>query len=156
MIRLLRDYAIPAALSVLPPAMTSPEASAFLLAVAQQESGCEYRAQIGGPARGFWMFEQGGGIRGVLSHPKTADLARTVWRTLGYTGQPTPWGCYDAIRHNDVLAGAFARLLLWTLPDALPAKDDAGTGWRLYMSAWRPGKPRPERWPESWRIGWEG
>lgn len=24
------------------------------------------------------------------------------------------------------------------------------------ISAWRPGKPRPERWPESWRIGWEG
>lgn len=156
MIRLLRDYAIPAALSVLPPAMTSREASALLLAIAQQESGCEYRAQIGGPARGFWMFEQSGGVRGVLNHAKTADLARTIWRTLGYTGQPTPWGCYDAIRHNDVLAGAFARLLLWTLPGRLPTRDEPDCGWRNYIAGWRPGRPRHETWAESWRIGWEG
>jgi hypothetical protein len=155
-IRLIRDYAIPAALSTLPPAMASRDAAALLLAIARQESDGECRVQVGGPARGYWMFEQGGGVRGVLSHPKTADLARTVWRALDYPNVPTTWAVYDALRHNDVLAAAFARLLLWTLPDALPGQADPDTGWRLYVSAWRPGKPRQERWAESWRIGWGG
>jgi hypothetical protein len=152
--RLIRDYAIPAALSLLPPAMTSREAAALLMAIAQQESDGEYRAQVGGPARGYWMFEQGGGIHGVLAHPKTADLARTVWRALDYPNTPTAWAVYDALRHNDVLAAAFARLLLWTLPEELPTADAPNAGWACYMRAWRPGKPRPEKWAASWRTGW--
>jgi hypothetical protein len=156
MTRILRAYVIPAALSLLPSEMASPEAAALLLAIAQQESGCIARTQMdGGPARGYWQAEQGGMIRGVLGHPQTADLARALWRDLDYHAEPTAWAVYDAVQHNDVLAAGIARLGLLTLPGALPDRADVIGGWRQYLAAWRPGKPRPNDWPASWRIGWE-
>lgn len=54
---------------------------------------------------------------------------------------------HAALEHDDVLAAAFARLLLWTDPFRLPTKSDAAGGWDLYLRTWRPGKPHPARWP---------
>ena len=61
----------------------------------------------------------------------------------------------DALADNDILACAFARLLLWTLPDALPGRDDAVVGWSQYRRTWRPGTPHPEPWAGHWKPAWE-
>ena len=111
--------------------------------------------QLGGPARGFWQFENGGGVVGVLAHKQTSVIARDALEALAYPRGIPPWSVYDALAHNDVLACVFARLLLWTLPGQLPSVDRRDDGWSAYLAAWRPGKPHIERWDSSWSIGWE-
>lgn len=155
----LARYVIPAAYALLPPAMTSARATAMLLAIALQESdGLRARRQYGaGPARGFWQFERGtpatrGGVTGVLLHPQVGPLARGVCRAL--VVDPDPAAVYVAIEHQDVLAAAFGRLLLWTLPEALPGRDDAPAAWAQYLRAWRPGKPHPGTWAGHYATAW--
>ena len=138
-----------AALRLLPDRMTSDEARVMLLAIALQESDLAYREQIGGPARGLWMFERGGGVKGVLKHHATRDLARYVCRQRGVN--PNRWAVYKALPHDDVLAAGFARLLLWTDPHALPAMGDESGAWDLYLRTWRPGKPRPAHFSGNYR-----
>ena len=145
--RLLR-LGVEPALSLLPEAMDSREARVMLIAIAMQESRAIHRVQIGGPARGFWQFERGGGVAGVLRHAASREHAVAACERLGYA--PDVGACYTAIADNDVLAGVFARLLLWTLPQALP--DTPEEGWRQYLDAWRPGKPHPGAWPQCWDI----
>lgn len=58
-------------------------------------------------------------------------------------------------KHNDVLAAVFARLLLWTLPDALPDVHSYEDGWHQYVSAWRPGKPHPATWRGLYGVAWD-
>ena len=65
-------------MQLLPAKMDSPQARAMLKAIALQESRFEHRKQIGGPARGFWQFEQGGGVRGVLNHPYSREHIRRI------------------------------------------------------------------------------
>lgn len=139
-------HTIPAALSLLPAKMDTPAARAMLLAIGLQESKFQHRTQVQGPARGYWQFEEQGGVMGVLTHRQSAALSVTVCDALGYV--PTPNGAFPAIADNDVLACAFARLLLWTLPDALPTT--AVEGWAQYLAAWRPGRPHPETWAGNW------
>lgn len=100
---------------------------------------------LGGPARGFWQFEQGGGVRGVLTHAASAALARQVCEVRGVA--PTSAAVYAQLESDDVLAAAFARLLLWTDPARLPAVGDSQGAWDLYARTWRPGKPHPQTWP---------
>lgn len=154
----IRDEVFPATFALLEPKLDSRPARAMLLAIGLQESRFEHRKQIGGPAHGYWQFEQGGGVRGVLGHHATAAPIRVVLAARGYT----PGGmnadsrtCYDAIVTDDVLACAFARLLLWTLPGALPAEGDPEAGWQQYIAAWRPGKPHRHTWDAFYRRGWE-
>lgn len=150
----LGQLVIPATYDLLPPQMASHAATAMLIAIALQESDkLQARTQYaGGPARGFWQFEKGGGVVGVLSHPATKTHIERVITALSY--QPTANQCHVAIEHNDMLACAFARCLLWTLPDALPSVEDADEGWRQYLAAWRPGKPHPATWAEHFDQGW--
>jgi len=144
---------IPVAMSLLPARMTSPEARAMLLAIGLQESKFAYRVQVpSGPAHGFWQFEKGGGVRGVLGHEATAPVIIPVLQTLGYRANEAD--CYAAITHNDVLACVFARLLLWTVPGALPKRHEAPKGWAQYLNGWRPGKPHPFPWPVNFEEGW--
>lgn len=140
------------AMRILPPMMTSRRAKAMLLAIGMQESRLTHRKQINGPARGLWQFERGG-VAGVLRHPKTQGHAATVCWRLGNAG--TTASVYHALEHDDVLAACFARLLLWTLPGALPARDDADGAWDQYIAAWRPGKPHRHTWGEFYREAWE-
>jgi hypothetical protein len=150
--RYIRDVVIPAALHMLPGSMDSPEARAMLLAIGLQESKLTYRRQVGGPAHGFWQFEQGGGVVGVLTHAATKGILGGV---LADMNQPaTSSGCYDAIVDNDILACVFARLLLFTLPNKLPANTQPDEGWRQYVAAWRPGAPRPETWADNFNAAW--
>lgn len=140
------------ALALLPPAMDSRAARVLLLAIAGQESGLRARVQHPlrpgmppGPARGLWQFEQAGGVAGVLRHDATRELAAGVCRLRGVPA--TRVAVWPALATDDVLAAAFARLLLWTDPAPLPA-DEAG-GWALYLRTWRPGRPHPDRWPAN-------
>lgn len=137
---------------LLPPPMCTRPAKAMIHAIATQESRLAHRRQLGGPARGFWMFEHGGGVRGVLTHPASRSHIRSVLDALCYDYAPET--SYHAIEHNDVLACAYARLLLWTLPEALPGEGEADEGWNQYMAAWRAGKPHRETWNAFFDQGW--
>ncbi len=140
----IRREAILPALALLPARMNSPAAVALLLAIGLQESRLTHRRQIGGPARGLWQFERGGGVRGVLEHPSSKALAAAVCEARGV--EPIASRVYDALEDDDVLAAAFARLLLWTDPKPLPAMGDTQAGWDCYIRTWRPGKPHRRTW----------
>lgn len=150
----LYRHILPAAYDVLPDIMASDEADAMLLAIALQESSCAHRKQVNGPAKGFWQFEAGGGVRGVLTHPRSRSHAKAALVALCYKPTLTAKEIHAALEHNDVLACVWARLLLWTLPQGLPQADDADTGWQLYLAAWRPGKPHPKTWAAHYARAW--
>lgn len=143
--RAVLDGPMAKAYALLPPAMRSDRADVQLLAMGLQESRLRYRAQLGGgPARGLWQFERGGGVVGVLNHRATRAHARSVCEARGVT--PDSAAVWRALETDDVLAAAFARLLLWTLPSALPQLGDWAEAWEQYLAAWRPGKPHPQTW----------
>lgn len=156
MIEHVLQFVLPAAYSLLPVGMQSPPASALLLAIGLQESRFLARRQsAGGPARGFWQFERGG-VAGVMKHPATAAHLAGALRALRYeqaVGNPSLVGA--AIEDNDTLAAVVARLLLFTLPDALPIRDTPALGWKQYLDAWRPGKPYPATWGANFGEGWD-
>lgn len=144
----LLTAAILPALRLLPLRMDTPAARTMLLAIAYQESEMQHRRQVGGPARGYWQFESGGGVRGVLQHPASEPHIRSALEAIDYRPQSTTAECFSYIEHNDVLAAVFARLLLWT--DAAPLPTDADAAWALYLRTWRPGKPHPGKWPANY------
>lgn len=146
---LLLNAAIVPALLLLPARMDTPAARIILLAIAYQESNMQHRRQIKGPARGYFQFEQGGGVRGVLMHPASSSYIRDVLSDLDYYADSTPVECWAAIEHNDILAAAFARLLMWT--DVEPLPTDAQGAWDLYLRTWRPGKPHPDKWAANFQ-----
>jgi hypothetical protein len=153
----VRGTVLPGAFAFLPPAMDSLPARAMLFAIGFQESGFLYRCQVAedgrrGPARGFWQFEVGGGIAGVLVHPKTRVLIASVLRELRLA--PAASACHAAVEHNDVLAAVFARLNLWWVPAALPGRHDVDEAWRQYEFAWQPGKPHRAAWTINYERGW--
>lgn len=143
--------AINPALALLPVKMDSDAARVMLLAIGLQESRMSYRAQktsdpyTKGPARGLWQFERGGGVFGVLSHRASKDLAAAICKTRGVLPDSTL--VHARLEFDDVLAAAFARLLLWTDSKPLPGIDaDHETAWQQYIRCWRPGKPHRHTW----------
>ena len=142
----------PAAFALLPDEMDSPEARALLIGIGLQESRYQHRRQIKGPAHGWYQFEKHGGVRGVLAHPETTHHAALACTELCYA--PDVAVCYEAIVDNDVLATVFARLLLWTLPWALPSRTQPDRAWRSYLAAWRPGKPHRESFDPFFDHAW--
>ena len=145
----IRDHVLPAALSLLPDRMDSPEADAMLLAIGLQESRFTHRRQVRGPARGFWQFEVGG-VSGVLRHTASAEHLRNACAALHYA--PAVADVHGALADNDTLACVVARLLLWTLPSPLPR--DAEGAWEQYIDAWRPGKPHRGTWDAFYAQAW--
>lgn len=148
------QHTIPAAFDLLPSRMDTPEAKAMILAIGLQESRFQHRVQVGGPAHGFWQFEKGGGVRGVINHVYVGPILVPVLQTLRYRANEDE--CYQAIVHNDVLACVFARLFLWTGSGRLPLKAETTYAWSYYNKVWRPGRPHPETWEqfyhEAWRV----
>lgn len=151
--RNINEVVFPATFALLPAAMDSIPARAELLAIGLQESRFEHRVQIGGPAHGFWQFEQGGGVRGVMDHAATKAHILKVCTALGVT--PTVRACYAEIVNNDVLACAFARLLLWTMPGRLPDAGEREKGWHQYIEGWRPGAPHRHTWDAFFDRAWQ-
>lgn len=145
--------AINPGLSLLPVKMDSDPARVMLLAIGLQESRLKYRYQktsdpyMKGPARGLWQFERGGGVFGVMTHRHTKDFAEAVCKV-----RRVPFDSsliHAKLEFDDILAAAFARLLLWADAKPLP-KVDAGhdEAWDCYIRNWRPGKPHRETWDE--------
>ena len=129
------------------------DARRLLLAIALQESALVYRRQVvdgeqKGPAASWWQFERQGGCRGVLAHRATRDHMRTLCQLYGVA--PTEQGLWEGMRYQDIVGAAAARLLVYTLPQRLPAT--AAEGWAQYMEAWRPGKPHPQKWQDCWKT----
>lgn len=144
---------IESGLRYLPAKFDSIAARVMLHAIGLQESGFNARRQYNnGPAAGFWQFERGGGVTGVLRHPASAQHARMLCMKMGVT--PEPLTIWTALQENDDLAVCFARLLLWTDNAPLPAAltSNADRGWDYYVRNWRPGKPHPKAWPAHWRT----
>jgi hypothetical protein len=133
----------------------SDNARRMLLAIALQESGPQLVARYQnspstspGPARGWWQFEQGGGVTGVLNHSASKSWASKACETCTVVAQPS--SVWRSLEGHDDLAVMFARLLLWTDPRPLPTTEvDA---WDYYIRNWRPGKPHPENWPTNWKT----
>ena len=123
----------------------SRKAQVMILAIGLQESRFLYRKQMGnGPARSFWQFERGGGVRCVLTHAVSKDKAFHLCDVLGYAADAmTVW---TAMEHDDVLGAGMARLLLLTDPRPLPEIDDEQAAWEYYFRNWRPGKPHRNVW----------
>lgn len=138
------------------------EARALLIAIALQESEISERRQTlnagrwwlypTSPGTGFWMFEAGGAVHGVLKHPVCSAFIGPVLKTLEYPSNRDI--IHDALVHNDVLACLMARALLLSLPAPLPARGDHEEGWRQYIEAWQPGKPKPDKWPRNYAAAW--
>lgn len=133
------------AMVLLPAKMDSPAARIMLLAIGLQESRfTERRQMVGkpprpiGPAKSFWQGEEGGGmVHGVRTHLATRDLAGRLYRVRAVA--PRDDAIWNAIEHDDVLAAALARLLLWTDPLPLPKVGAEEDAWALYVRTWRPG-----------------
>lgn len=146
----LRDMVEPA-FAELPARMASDEARVMLLAIGLQESRFTHRVQMPlrrgmppGPARGFWQFERGGGVRGVLTHPASRDEAR---QSLAQRGIPVDERVvWEKLAEDDILAAVFARLLLFTDAAPLPPIGRDAPAWACYIRNWRPGKPHPQTW----------
>ena len=136
-----------AAMALLPHNFDTPQARVMLVAIGLQESELCYHIQCNGPAHGLWQFEQVG-IQGVFDDPRTHDLALAVCQSMGI--DPTASAVYAELPQNDILAAAFARLCLWSDPQALPALGDVNGSWDCYIRNWRPGKPRLEAWPVNY------
>lgn len=136
--RLTPNEAITSAFNILPVKMAGKEARLMMLAIQLQEDPQQLRKQMGdGPARGLWQFEQGGGVKGVLNHPTTKRDADRVCELRQVFAHPVD--AWSALEHDDVLAAAFARMLLWTDPAKLPAIGEARNAFDLYIRTWRPG-----------------
>lgn len=153
--RLIRTAIAPALLELAPLGVQdNRRARRMLIAIALQESRATHRRQIIadgrpiGPAVSYWQFEKGGGCVGVLTHRASAERMRVVCEQ--YDVIPTPEALWEAMRYQDIVAAAAARLLLWTLPSALPTT--AEEGWRQYLDAWRPGRPHANTWANYWSI----
>lgn len=129
---------------VLPGKFDSREATVLLLAIGLQESRFLHRHQIGGPARSFWQFERGGGVRGVLTHEATAKHAHAVCVLRGIA--PTAESVYARMLDDDLLGCGFARLLLYSDPASLPPLGHAQAAWDYYIRTWRPGRPHRASW----------
>lgn len=135
----------------------APAALVMVLAIGGQESKYQARRQIisrngqlvaAGPATGFWQFEKGGGVKGVMTHHASKDLAKRLCNARGVVFDPQ---CvWEALEHDDVLAAGFARLLLLTDPRALPAIGNSEPAWQCYIRNWRPGKPHEATWATAY------
>ncbi len=122
----------------------SKEAEVLLLTTALQESGLVHRLQVGGPARSYWQFEQGGGVRNVVSSSASALKLSAVCQDLNIPFSESV--IFEAMAWNDQLAVVMARLNYWLNPLKLPDAQDVEGSWNYYVNTWHPGKPRKETW----------
>jgi hypothetical protein len=145
---LAREFGIP----------DGPAADAMSIACGFQESRFATRDQRDaanaiGPATGWWQFEKNGGVAEILEARQTRDVATELCRRAGVKAERDPVWRLFASAAGDELACAFARLLVWKDPAALPSA--AQEAYAYYDRNWRPGKKRPQDWPASWAVALE-
>lgn len=132
-------------LKYLPPSMSNnlPQVLVAMLAIGLQESRFTHRYQVlntpgvKGPARGFWQFESGGGVKGVMTHSASRSHLEKACKELGVPFERQ--AIWLALEDNDDLAVVCARLLLYTDAKALPMVQDIDGMWEYYLRNWRPG-----------------
>jgi hypothetical protein len=154
----LRDVIDPACglLDLIYKIPANDKARAMMLAIARQESGLNHRRQIGPTgylphlARGFWQFEKGGGVAGVLAHERSKEAAEYVCAEWCIPHDQD--SVHEAIAWNDRLSASFARLLLWTDEKPLPELGDEQGAWDCYVRNWRPGKPKRDAWTKHYAV----
>lgn len=167
---LLRDVIVPG-LALLPPTFDSARARGLLVAIAPQESGLRVRrqgAQVAGgalgPARGLWQFEEVG-VRGVLQHDATADIADMVLRRAKWPTTAREVHRRLELPESDLIACVLARLNLFTDPRPLPGLriDEQAVAYGYYKRVWRPGAANTpagdaecrKRWAPHWKAAVE-
>jgi hypothetical protein len=149
---------LPAA-TLLPDNLNTLKAQVLLAATAGQESGLATRRQYGnGPARGLWQFELGnektrGGVTGLFMFAGTKSMLNDLCDDCEVDFNPT--AIYNALETNDVFACCIARLMLWTNSKPLPEVGDQQGAWQYYLTTWKPGKPRPQDWPNHYNPALE-
>jgi hypothetical protein len=126
------------------------QAEMMLLAIAGQESNLQHRFQIHGPARGYWQFERGGGLAGVMSHKATSRIMHDALDELGIGADPE--ARWAALPYSELLQVTAARCLLLSDPKPLPPLGDAQLAWAYYLRNWRPGKPHSDAWTTHYRA----
>lgn len=142
--------AVNQAFAMLPTKMDTAAARHQLAAIGYQESKYATRVQYGGgPANSYWQFEKGGGVKGVMNFGgEVTRLAKAVCQA-----RDVEWdrqAVWEAMATDDVLGAAFTRLLMYT--DAAPVPTNMQDGWAMYLRTWRPGKPHPDVWVDSWAF----
>lgn len=158
----IRGY-VQAGLKLLPKSMDTVKSRVLLAAIGLQESRFDHADQLEkngtntvlGPALGYWQFEKGGGVKGVMTHPSSTNFAKDCAAQLAVEWDRT--AIWTALKFSPALAGAFARLLLYTDPKPLPEASDVEGGWQYYLRNWRPGKPHRGTWDalhERARVIW--
>lgn len=159
----LMAYILPAAYRLLPEQMRSARASAMVMTCGLQESKLMHRRQLPrrpggqpGPARSLWQFEPNG-LRGVIKHPASREHVANVLRNLRYNVKmmENVLHFHEVIEHNDILACAMARLLLWTDTRPIPDRGEAKTAWAMYLRTWNPGDPKPDTWASYYDEAWD-
>lgn len=125
----------------------SDQARVMLMAIAGQESDWRSRRQIGGPARSYWQFEQGGGVVDVLQ--RAPGKIVTICRELDIPSNNAAT-LFEAMAWNDMLACSMARLLLFIDLMPLPELGKEETAWQYYLRNWRPGAPHRDKWTEAY------
>lgn len=127
-------------------------AKVLMTAIGLQESRFDHTDQLEanganevlGPALGYWQFESGGGVKGVMNHASTSSLAKDAADRLN-----VPWvrrDVWTALKFKVALASVFARLLLYSDPKPLPSLGEVEAAWQYYLRTWRPGKPHRKTW----------
>ena len=61
----------------------------------------------------------------------------------------------EALACHDALSGAFARLLLRTVPAPLPSLSNRDGAWEYYLRLWRPGEVQGRRLDRK-TMQWRG
>lgn len=155
------SQAVETAFGLLPRQMDTVAARVLMYAIGLQESRFIHRFQVvafrpgvRGPARGFWQFEAGGGVKGVMNHPTSRYWANYICGLRDVVFDQVK--IHKALEKDDVLAAAFARLLIFTDAKRLPGVNEVDAAWALYAErCWRPGKPHPESWAGNHRLALE-
>lgn len=143
-------------LNLLPRGLDSLKARALLLKIGLQESRFLYRRQMVGsppkpvgPAVSFYQFERGG-IEGVLRHKATRTHVLGLCSHFGL--QPATPQIWEAMKTNDALGAAMARLNLYWAPGSLPDIDNVDDSFAYYLNCWRPGAFKRD--PDGLRQKW--
>lgn len=88
-------------------------------------------------------------VGGVLRAAQTRDLAVAVCDARQVP--PIAERVYSALEHDDVLAAALARLLLWSDPASLPSLGDEAGAWACYQRHWAVDEVARRDWPAHYQ-----
>jgi hypothetical protein len=129
------------------------EREVLLVAIAIQESELKYRRQHrNGPARSLWQIEPTTALDCLVR----CSVALEVWESMGFKLDANAWSPFGsaciALQFSDVGACAIAAGILRITPGRLPEVGDQDGAFAYYLKAWRPGVPRKDDWPASYRA----